>query len=185
MALPAGNNLTHGLGIAEDGRVWAQNRSSNNIYVYDPETATGVTYPSSGGFAQPYSYSDFTGYTRNSFALAGTSEYWRDYGVASPACPAGSAPVWGDLSWTATTVNSEITFYAIASTAPANLDTDPRQLLGAVPPTASPIFVNDLLPPNLRYAGYLRILAVLRSLDGLTSPVLQSVTLDWNCIESE
>ena len=185
MVLPAGNNNTHGLGIAADGRVWAQNRNSNDIYVWDPNTSSGTNYPVAGAFGQPYSYSDFTGYTRNSFALAATAEFWRDFGVSSPACPVGSSPVWGDLTWTAITTNSQISFYAVASTDPTNLDTDPRQPLGVAPADSPPIFVNDLLPVGLRYASYLRIVAVLESLDGITSPVLQDMSFDWDCLEAQ
>jgi len=184
-ALPAGNDNSHGLGIAMDGRVWIQNRNTDNIYVWDPETAMASTYPSSGAFGQPYSYSDFTGYSRSTFTLAGTSEYYREYGVDAPACAAASSPVWGDLTWTATTTNSHIDFFAQAATDPALLDAAARIPLGSAPVDASPIFVNDLLPPNLRFAQYIRIIAALESDDGTTSPILQSLGLDWSCQESE
>lgn len=182
----AGFTNTHGVGIAADGRVWVQNRAGNNIRVHDPDgVLPDVTYPVAGAFGQPYSYSDFTGYSRNSFTLGGTAELFREYGVLDPACAPGSSPVWGDLSWTAVTINSHIDFFAQVATDPTLLDAAPRTSLGSAPIDASPIFVNDLLPPNLRFAQYIRIIASLESDDGVTSPIMQSLGLDWSCQESE
>lgn len=185
MVLPAGHNNSHGVGIAADARVWIQNRNTNNIYVWDPDTSVGVTYPTSGAFGQPYSYSDFTGYSRTSFTLGGTAEFFREYGVDSPACPAASSPVWGDLTWTAVTINSHIDFFAQIATDPALLDAAPRIMLGSAPVDSPPIYVNDLVPFNLRSAAYIRIIASLESNDGVTSPILTGLGLDWNCVESE
>jgi hypothetical protein len=155
------------------------------VIPYDPATGTWLPeYPTTGAFPTPHALSDFTGYQRNSFTLQGTGEFHRDYGVLDPACPPASTPVWGDLSWTAVTVNSRIDFYATVTDDPATLPTAPRVLIGSSL-DASPIFIHSQLPIPVRFGRYIRITAAMVSLDGLTSPVLASMFLDWNCNESE
>lgn len=155
------------------------------ILTYDPDTGTVEEYPTTGAFARPEALSDFTGYQRDAFTLRGTATFTRDYGVLDQACPAGSIPVWGDLTWTATTVNSRIDFTAQVASDAAGLDVAAPVYLGSSQTDTSPIFVSDLLPVNLRGSPMIRITAGLQSNDGITSPVLQSMGLDWNCYESE
>jgi len=178
----------YGVGLDADNRVWfigdGGSEPAPGIVVYDPATGTWVTYPTTGAFPDPYTYSDFSGYQRSAFTLRGRSEYYRDFGVNAPACPPATTPVWGDLTWTAVTVNSQINFYAQAATDPALLDAAPRVFLGSSS-DAPPLYVNDDLPINLRTAPYLRITSELLSLDGVTSAVLTGLNLDWQCFESE
>lgn len=155
------------------------------IVVYDPDTGITDTYPTTGSFARPEALSDFTGYQRSAFTLRGTSTFTREYGVLDPACPVGSAPVWGDLTWSATTTDARINFYAVVASDVPGLDAATPVYLGSTETDASPIFVDDLLPVSLRGAPYIRITAALQSLDGLTSPVLEQLGLDWNCFDSE
>lgn len=178
----------YGVGLDADNRVWfignGGSEPAPGIVVYDPATLTWVTYPTTGAFPDPYTYSDFSGYQRSAFTLRGRSEYYRDFGVNAPACPPATTPVWGDLNWTAVTVNSQINFYAQAAANPADLAAAPSVFIGSSTDPA-PLYINDVLPPNLRSASYLRITSELLSLDGVTSAVLTSLDLDWQCFESE
>lgn len=156
------------------------------VLPYDPVADTWLpTWPTTGpAFPRPHALSDFTGYQRLAFTLQGSGEFYRDYGVIDPACPPATTPVWGDLDWTAITVDSRIDFYAVVTDDPATLGTAQRVYIGSTQ-DAAPLFVNDALPIPSRSGRYARIIAELQSLDGVTSPVLQTLRLDWNCYESE
>jgi streptogramin lyase len=183
--LPAGNEDPYGVALDHDNRIWAVNHETDNIAVYDPEAATFVQYPTTGTLPIPYTYSDFTGYQRAAFTVIGTSEYFRDYGVDAPACGLAAAPVWGDLTWSAITINSRITFHIQVSHDLSTLALAPRIEIGNTDTDTSPIYVSDFVPANLLYARYIRVVAELESTDGITSPILAAMGLDWNCVESE
>ncbi len=177
-----------GVDLDSSGRVLiVDSPSAAPWYVLPYDIAAGTwtpEFPTTGAFLEPNAISDFTGYQRLAFTLQGSGELWRDYGVIDPACPVGSTPVWGDLSWSAITVNSRIDFYATVTDDPATLGTAPRVFVGSTS-DASPIFVNSQLPISVRSGRYARITAQLQTLDGTTSPVLENLRLDWNCYESE
>jgi hypothetical protein len=191
---PVGTKLTGqrspwGLDLDSQNRVWTGNNGSNNITVYDPDLDTLLVYPTTPApMYSPHAVSDFTGYQRSVFTVTEGS-FWTDYGTAFQPCPAGTETIWGDLRWTAVVpVNTTIRWEAQAALTEPELPGAPIVVLGTAPADASPLYVQDALDAGglvgRRYP-YLRITAVLTSLDGVASPLLTSQQIDWACLDSE
>ncbi len=191
---PVGTKLTGqrspwGLDIDSQNRIWAGNSGSNNITVYDPDLDTLATYATTPArLYSPRSVSDFTGYQRSVFTITEGS-FWTDYGTAFEICPAGTQTVWGDLRWSAVVpANTTIRWEAQPALSPADLPGAPIVVLGTAPADAAPLYVQDALDAAGLVGGrypYLRITAVLTSLDGVASPLLTSQQIDWACVDAE
>jgi len=186
VALPRGANETWGVGPDADGRIWAVNKSSNNITVYDPETGAFTTYPSTvARLPYPYTYSDFTGYIREVFTNDDGS-YSQDYGVTAPVCPVAQDVTWGDLTFDAVLPpNSRIIWEVRTAGAGDELPFASPVVVGEAPTNPSPIYIEDALTDagEFSHHRYLRITATLVSDDNIANPVLRGMTLDWLCLD--
>lgn len=117
---------------------------------------------------------------------AGTETVLRDYGTDFETCPPSQYPVWGDLSWVATIPDgATIRFSAQAAPVGENVAGGARASLGTTPPATPPIYVSDLLPEAHRNDPQLRVTAELRWPSADARPTLDSLTLDWECLDRQ
>ena len=186
VALPRGNDETWGVGPDADGRIWAVNKGSDDVAVYDPEDGSITTYPSTPSrLPYPYTYSDFTGYIRDVFTNA-DGTYSQEYGVSAPVCPIAQDVTWGDLSFDATVPpGSRIRWEVRTAGAGDELPFASPVVVGESPVDPSPIYIEDALTRAGAFSHhrYLRITAVLISDDNVATPILRGLTLDWLCLD--
>lgn len=160
---------------------------------WSPNTSTIETLPSLPPPPPPQ-------YTAGNFV--------REYDAAQ-ACPAGTKPVWGHWSWTATTPNdSRINYYVTTATTQAGLATAPEdQLRFSNPPgpvavtgqhasaKTTPVDTQNgaaVVDSTLLSAGrprdnrFVRIRShLLPSSDGYSAPVLHAWNLEISCKPNE
>jgi hypothetical protein len=110
----------------------------------------------------------------------------RDYGTDVPVCPGQQIPLWGDLRWEATIPEgSSLRFSAQAAPAGEPLSSAERVTLGTAPPATPPLYVADELPEDHRNDPQLRITIVMSWPTGGTPPALETLNLDWVCLDRE
>jgi hypothetical protein len=110
----------------------------------------------------------------------------RDYGTDVPVCPGQQIPLWGDLRWEATVPEgASLRFSAQAAPAGESLSSAVRVTLGTAPPATPPLYVADELPEDHRNDPQLRITIVLSWPAGGTPPALETINLDWICLDRE
>lgn len=115
---------------------------------------------------------------------AGWTTVHRDYGTEFDACPALRMPLWGDLRWTATIPEgASIRFSAQAAPAGESLSSASRVTIGTTPPDTPPIYVADQLAVEHRNDPQLRITAQLIWSSADAQPTLDSINLDWQCLD--
>lgn len=116
----------------------------------------------------------------------GSTTIRRDYGTDVDVCSFPQIPLWGDLRWTARIPDgASIRFTAQAAAAGDSLSGAPRATLGTTPPDAPPLYVADELLPEHRNDPQLRISAQLRWSSPDQQPTLDSLSLDWVCLDPE
>lgn len=168
-------------GIASDfeDNLWSICHGSWNAVVLDPDT--GRTTAISVG-AQPYTYSDFTGYLRAMVTTPG-GRYRRIYD-SSLVCDDHERVVWSQLYFDVDTPE-ETRIEFIGRTAERAIDLGPARevLLGAVPGDEEPLDIQRALGIEGGASGmrYLEVDAVLQSLDGETSPVFRNMDMVFYC----
>lgn len=156
-----------GVGLDADGEPWVNNASGNATRV---DNATGAVTRTPQQPAGLYTYSDFTGYQlRNFTAPRGT--YRKDF----EACATDN--VWRTLTWDALTpANTSLQVYVKSANTLAELNSTTLVRYG--PFTTSPV---DLVFAGVPASRFLRVEFVLRSVDGMTSPVLRGFNVNWQC----
>lgn len=119
-------------------------------------------------------------------AGAGTETLRRDYGTDFEVCPIVQYPVWGDLRWEATIPDgASLRFSAEAAPEGDSFSGAERVTLGTAPPATPPIYVSDELPEDHRNDPQLRITIVLSWPSPEVRPSLDSLNLDWQCLDRE
>ena len=114
----------------------------------------------------------------------GSTTIHRDYGTDFDACPPVQIPLWGDLRWTATIPEGgSIRWSAQAAPQGESLSSAPRVTLGTTPPAESPLFVADHLAEEHRNDAQLRITALLRWASPDAQPAIDSMSVDWECLD--
>ncbi len=156
-----------GVGLDADGHPWVNNGSGNASKVDNLTGAITRTPQQPSGL---YTYSDFTGYQlRNFTAPRGT--YRKDF----EACDIDNE--WRLLTWDVLTPpNTSLQVYVKAANTQAELSSSSLVRYGAF--TSSPV---DLVQAGVPRTKYLRVEFVLRSVDGMTTPVLRGFNLTWLC----
>ncbi len=156
-----------GVGLDADGNPWVNNGSGNATKIDNVTGAITRTPQQPGGL---YTYSDFTGYQlRNFTAPRGT--YRKDF----EACDADNQ--WRILTWDAVTpANTSIQVYVKAANTLAELNS--TSLVRYGPFTTSPA---DLVQAGVPRTRFLRVEFGLRSVDGMSTPVLRGFNLTWLC----
>ena len=155
-----------GVGLDADGNPWVNNGSGNATKI---DNATGAITRTPQQPAGLYTYSDFTGYQlRNFTAPRGT--YRKDF----EACDADNQ--WRILTWDAVTpANTSIQVYVKAANTLAELNSTSLVRYG---PFTSPA---DLVQAGVPRTRFLRVEFGLRSVDGMSTPVLRGFNLTWLC----
>jgi hypothetical protein len=156
-----------GVGLDGDGNPWINNSSGNASRV---DNATGAVLRTPQQPAGLYTYSDFTGYQlRNFTAPRGT--YRKDF----EACDADNT--WLELTWDAA-VPANTTLQVFLKAANTSAELSSTTLVRYGPFTTSPV---DLVNAGVPRTRFLRVEFVLRSVDGMTSPVLRGFDVKWAC----
>lgn len=156
-----------GVGLDGDGNPWVNNGSGNATKV---DNTTGAVTRTPQQPAGLYTYSDFTGYQlRNFTAPRGT--YRKDF----EACDNDNE--WRTLTWDVVTPpNTSIQVFVKGANTIAELNSTALVRYG--PFTTPPA---DLVQAGVPRTKYLRVEFVLRSADGMSTPVLRGFNLSWMC----
>lgn len=116
----------------------------------------------------------------------GTETTRRDYGTDFEVCPASQFPVWGDLTWQASIPEgASLRFSAQAAPAGEPVGSAPRVTLGTAPPATPPLYVSDELPADHRNDPQIRISVLASWPVPEARPTLESLQLNWVCLDRE
>jgi len=86
-----GGSNPHGIAGDSAGQIWAVNRFSSNVTVFDTNGTFLGRYPVAAGAVEPYTYSDMTGLNRAMLLRSGIRKYIFDSGFNDQH--------WGAISW--------------------------------------------------------------------------------------
>ncbi|MBI2896205.1 MAG: hypothetical protein HYY06_21785 [Deltaproteobacteria bacterium] len=174
---------TVGVGADFEGNLWIVNRDSSTTTRLNLDSmeqsafATGLT---------PYTYSDFTGFQLIT-NLTPEGFYRQDFEGCEPFADEEfpNATDWGNFVWEADAPEGTLLqFFARTADTAAGLDAAEDVLLAEVPGDAPPVDVGAAFEDaGVTPAQFLRITVRFFSEDGLSRPVLYSISLTWECME--
>ena len=156
-----------GVGLDADGNPLVNNGSGN---VSKVDNATGAITRTPQQPPGLYTYSDFTGYQlRNVTAPRGT--YRRDFEASD------ADNEWRTLTWDALTPpNTSLQVFVKAANTLAELNA--ATLVRYGPFLTQPV---DLVQAGVPHTRFLRVEFTLRSVDGMSTPVLRGFNVKWAC----
>jgi hypothetical protein len=161
-----------GVGLDDSGKLWAVNQKTGDASWFDP--ATGKSIPVKVG-ADPYTYSDFTGYARRNFT-APKGTWRRTFAVCD-----GAAATFTLLDWDAVTPSgTSVQVFVRVAASEAELSTAERfgPFVQDVARTDAAV---DLVRAAVPDAAFAQVEVVLRSDDRRATPQLHSIRLVWSC----
>jgi hypothetical protein len=180
-AWATGQNTPVGCAVDFDGNVWGVNQSSSTasrVYVNpltnepDINPATGNLVDSFATGANPYTYSDFTG-----FGLRNITRSSGDYTALLEGGADGDRAQWLEVAWDATTPpNTSVEVYVRAGDDPLTIDAAP--IFGPWTVSAANLQGPPGPVPDTRY---LKLIIRLISLDRVSTPIVHSYDVKWAC----
>jgi hypothetical protein len=166
-ATDTNTNTSIGVALDGDGNPWVNNYSGNAMKV---DKVTGAVTKTAQQPAGLYTYSDFTGYElRNFTAPRGT--YTKDFMGCSMQTD------WKKIEWTAVTPSgTAIQVFVKVGDTQADLSNPATMQYG--PFTTSP---TDLDAAGVPHKQWARVIFVLLTNNGMTTPVLTGYDFVWSC----